>query len=140
MKKITKKSVALLLTFALLSGALSLPARAETKNSYWLAGLSRAAGGRMRMYYKGNTIVLKGKVRRSTSRNKLYNVPEKKSSYTLKVAGSCKVTLVEAENNQTMTYKKWAKNNKYKKGAEVSCIEASFKVEGGKIKKIFFSA
>lgn len=140
MKNIMKKTTAVLMTFALLASVLSIPGRAEAKSSFWLSGVSRVAGGNMRMYYKGNTIVLKGKIRRSAARNKLANAPEKKCSYTLKVAGSCKVTLIEAQNNQTTTYKKWAKDKKWKKGTEVSCIAASFQVEGGKIKRIFFSA
>ncbi len=111
----------------------------KTKDTYWLSGVSKAAGGHMNMYYKGNTIIIKGKVRKAASKNKVFDAAEKKGIYILKVAKSCKVTYVEAKNNQTMTYKKWAKNNGYKKGDKVNCIEATFKVEGNKIMRIYFS-
>lgn len=140
MKNAAKKMMVMVVVFSLLAGVLSIPKQAEAKDTYWLMGISKAAGGYMKMYYKGNKIELKGKVRKSNSKNKLYDAADKKCSYTLKVADNCKVTLVEAENNQTMSYKKWAKNNGYKKGDAVSCIEANFKVEGKKITKILFSA
>lgn len=140
MRNAAKKMMATLIVFSLLAGVLSIPTQAEAKDTYWLMGVSKAAGGYMKMYYKGNKIELKGKVKKSNSKNKLYDAPDKKCSYTLKVADNCKVTLVEAENNQTMSYKKWAKNIGYKKGDAVSCIEADFKVEGKKITRIWFSA
>ena len=140
MKYFVKKLMLLVMISSLFVGVFAISAKTDAKNTYWLSGVSKAADGSMRMYYKGNTIVLKGKVRKSVSRNKIYDVPEKKCSYSLKVASNCKVTYVEAENNQTMTYKKWAKNNGYKNGDEVTCIEATLKVEGKKIVRIYFSA
>ena len=140
MKYFVKKLMLLVMISSLFVGVCAISVKTDAKNMYWLSGVSKAADGSMRMYYKGNTIVLKGKVRKSVSRNKIYDVPEKKCSYLLKVASNCKVTYVEAENNQTMTYKKWAKNNGYKNGDEVTCIEATLKVEGKKIVRIYFSA
>ena len=140
MKYFVKKLMLLVMISSLFVGVFAISVKTDAKNTYWLSGVSKAADGSMRMYYKGNTIVLKGKVRKSVSRNKIYDVPEKKCSYSLKVASNCKVIYVEAENNQTMTYKKWAKNNGYKNGDEVTCIEATLKVEGKKIVRIYFSA
>lgn len=140
MKNFVKKLLILVTVSSLVVGAFAIPVKADAKNTYWLSGVSKAAGGHMNMYYKGNTIVLKGKFRKSASRNKIYDVAEKKYSYSLKVADNCKVTFVEAENNETITYKKWAKNSGYKNGDKISCIEATLKVEGKKIVKIFFSA
>lgn len=140
MKNTGRKLIVAFIIMSLVMGALAVPAQLEAKSQYWLMGVSKAAGGNMKMYYKGNTIWLKGKLRKSTSRIKLFDVAEKKCTYKLKVAGNCKVTLVEAENNQTMSYKKWVKNNGLKKGDEVSCIEADFKVVGKKITRIYFSA
>lgn len=140
MKNMKKKILSVVMVFSLLAGVLSMPVQAGAKDTYWLMGISKAAGGYMKMYYKGNKIALKGKVRKADSQDKLYDAKDKKASYNLKVADNCKVTLVEAENNQTMTYKKWAKNNGYKKGDPVSCIEADIKVEGKKITRIYFGA
>lgn len=112
----------------------------KQKGSYWLQGVSKSAGGNMHMYYNGNKIKLKGKTSTATSRNKLSDAPEKEKSYNLQVANDCKIFLVEFENTQTQTYKKWVKQNKYKKGDEVSCIQAVFEIKDGKIRRIFFSA
>ena len=140
MRHMVKKIVMVMMVFSLLAGVLSMPIRSEAKSTYWLVGVSRPAGGNLRMYYKGNTIILKGKAKKSASRDTVYDAAEKKCSCTLKAAGNCKVTFVEADNNRTVTYKKWAKDMGYKKGAEVSFIEATFKVSGGKITRIYFSA
>lgn len=135
-----KKIMVFVTVYSLFFGVFAISGQAGAKNAYWLSGVSKAAGGQMNMYYKGNTIVLKGKIKKSASWEKVYDAAEKKCSYSLKIADNCKVTLVEAENNQTMAYKKWAKGNGYKKGDKVNCIEATFKVEGKKIVRIYFSA
>lgn len=140
MKDFVKKLMLWVTIASLFVGVFAISTKTNAKNTYWLSGVSKAAGGKMKMYYKGNTIVLKGKVRKSVSRSKIYDVSEKKCSCSLKVAKNCKVILVEADNNQTMTYKKWAKNLGYKNGDEVTCIEATLKVEGKKIVRIYFSA
>ncbi len=140
MKNIKKKILSVVMVFSLLAGVLSMPAQAGAKDTYWLVGVSKAAGGYMKMYYKGNKIALKGKVKKAASQDKIDDVKDKKVSYNLKVADNCKVTFVEAENTYTMTYKKWAKDNRYKKGDPVSCIAADIKVEGKKITRIYFGA
>lgn len=140
MKNAAKKIMMVVVVLSLLAGVLSMPAQADAKDTYWMMGVSKAAGGDMKMYYKGDKIVLKGKMKKSTSKNKLYDAKDKKCSCTLKVADNCKVTFVEAENVQTITYKKWVKDIGYKKGDAVSCIEADFKVVGKKITRILFSA
>lgn len=127
------------LCYALNNVSYTLDAPKEN-SSYWLQGGSKAAGGNMRMYYKGNKIELKGKTSKAASRSKLNDASEKKKSYNLQVADDCKVFLVEFENTQTQTYKEWVKANKYKNGDEVSCIQAVFEIKDGKIRRIFFSA
>lgn len=140
MKYLEKKAITAAIVCSLLIGVLSISVCSDAKSTYWLSGVSELADGHMKMYYKGSTITLKGKIKKSASRKNVYDATEKKYSCSLKVANNCKVTLVEADNNQTMTYKKWAKGNNYKKGAKVSFIEATFKIDGGKITRIYFSA
>lgn len=141
--KISGKKFAIMVTlFALLLGTMYMPLKAEAKNSYWLSGVSKAAGGAMKMYYKGNTntISVKGKVRKSTSPKKVYEAAEKEYSCSLKVAANCKVVLVEAENVQTTSYQKWVKDNGYQAGDKIRFIAVTLKVQGKKIVKISFSA
>lgn len=58
-------------------GVFAISGQAGAKNAYWLSGVSKAAGGQMNMYYKGNTIVLKGKIKKSASWEKVYDAAEK---------------------------------------------------------------
>lgn len=147
MKNFVKKLVVLITTFSLLAVMSIIPVQAGAKSTYWLTGISKQAGGNMRMYYKVNTITLQGKIRRSDSIDTVSDAAEKKSSYKLKVAKNCKVHLIEAENDQVITYGQWAKNDGYKdtadkkgKGKEATFISATFKVKGKKIVEISFSA
>ena len=140
MKSLGKKLLIMVTVFGLLIGSMSIPVKADAKNSYWLSGVSKVAGGNMKMYYKGNTISITGKVKKAASQEKVYDAAEKKCSYSLKVAPKCKVVLVEAGNVQIITYKKWAKENGYQPGDAVRCIEGTLNVKGKKIVRIQFSA
>lgn len=140
MRDIGKKMLAAVIAFGLLVGTISMQVQADAKTVYWLSGVSKAADGHTRMYYKGNTIVLKGKARKSASRDKVYDAAEKKCSYSLRVAGNCKVIFIEAENKETVPYKTWAKGNGYKNGDEFLYICVTLKVEDKKITKIYFSS
>lgn len=140
MKALGKKFAIIVSVSALLLGAVSMPQKADAKNTYWLSGISKDAGGNMKMYYKGNAISIKGKARKAATQKKVYDAAEKQYSLSLKVAPNCKVIFVEAENVQTIPYKNWAKNNGYQTGDTVPYIEATLKVVGKKIVKISFSA
>lgn len=143
MKNFIKKLIVLITTFSLLTAILIAPTKASAKNTYWLTGVSKAAGGTVRMYYSGNTIKLQGKIKKAASENKVYDAVEKKSSYKLKIKDNCKITFIESENTQTITYGQWRKNNGYKDNNEISLlafISVTLKVEGKKIKRIYFSA
>ncbi len=140
MKTYKKNLIIIAVIFSLLAGITAGTAQAYAKSSYWLYGVSVKAGGRADMYYNGNKITLKGKIRKSASQKKLYDTEEKKGKYTLKVASNCKVVLEEAENIQTIQFKQWAADAGYKKGDKVTFISAAVKVEGKKVTKIIFSA
>lgn len=140
MKISAKKLLIMVTAFCLLLNTVSVPSRAAAKNSYWLYGVSKAAGGNMKMYYEGNSISIKGKVRKAASEKKVYDAAEKNRSYSLKVAANCKVVLVEADNVQTTAYKKWAKENGYQKGDMILFLGGTLEVTGKKIVKIIFSA
>lgn len=109
MKNLGKKAVIAAAVFGLLSGTVPTPPTAAAKDSYWLYGISKAAGGKMTMYYKGNIISIKGKIRKAASRKKVGDAVERACSYSLKVADNCKVDSLETTSVQTVTYKKWKK-------------------------------
>lgn len=138
-RKILKRSVLAVLLCCMIASLSALPAHAAAKN-YWLTGVSKPAGGKLRMYYKEDAISIKGSSRRASSEANVYDAKEKKRSCSLKVSGKCKVILVEAENVQTLSYQDWAKNQDYQNGSEISFISATLKIKNNKIVKIYFSA
>lgn len=140
MKKPLKNIIAAAIVFCMMVNVLAVSVLADTKSSYWLTGISKAAGGQMKMYYKEDTLVLKGKFKRSSSRDKLQDAEEKKRSYSLKIADNCKVTFTEADNVQTISCKEWIESRGYKKGDEVSFISVELKIKNKKITRINFSA
>lgn len=136
MKSFIKKLTVFATTLSLLAATLVLPIQASAKNTYWLAGISKGAGGNMRMFCTENTITVKGKIKKSASPKKLDDVAEKKLSYKLKVAKNCTVHFFEAENEEIITYKQWAK----KESKEVGFISSVLKVKNNKVVRIGFSA
>lgn len=140
MKTYKKSFIILAIIFSIFTGITAGTVQAYAKSSYWIYGVSVKAGGSMDMYYNGNKITIKGKSGKASSEKKVYDADKKKCHYKLRVAGNCKVVLSEAENIQTIKFKKWASGAGYKKGDKITFISAALKVKGGKITKITFSA
>lgn len=93
------------------------------------------------MLYQEGSILLKGKAKKSVSKNHLNDAKLKKIQETLKVADTCKIFFVEAEETSTSAYKDWVKVScSYKEGDRMSFIATEIKVKNNKIVKIIFSA
>lgn len=141
MRLLTKKQMLFAVVCILLFSTLSVSTQAASKKTYWLSGVSKAAGGTLQMYYKNKTsIILKGGVKKYFSSDNLPDAKEKKVSYTRKIDDSCKVLLIEADQVETMTYAEWAAGLDYKNGDEISFIGTEIKVKNKKIVQISFSA
>ena len=140
MKKIAKQFVAAVVMFSLIL-VLFTQIQAKEKNSYWITGVSKDAGGQLRMYYQKDAVLLKGKAGKSVSEKNLYDAKLKKISKTLKIADTCKISFIEAENNITVSYQDWLKTScEYQEGDEMSFISISIKVKNKKIVKFIYSA
>lgn len=144
METITKRllAIAILVSMAV---SYTVSAQAAVTGKYWLAGVSKKAGGQMRMYYGENhagtvTITLKGKMKKSKSQNTVYGAKEKKRSLTLKVADNCKVVFIESTEPETVDFKEWAQWHAYENGGEISFIASEVLVKDKKISRICFSA
>lgn len=141
MKHLMKQITAAVIICIVICSVLALPVQAGTKNTYWMSGVSRAAEGSTELKLKNkNTIIFSGNIRKYSGRNAADDAEEIEGSYSLKVAGRCKVVLVEADNNQTWSYSKWLREFGYKKGDEISYISTEIKVKNNKIIRIYFSA
>lgn len=139
-----RKSIRLFLLTAMIFSitmGLFTPLQAKGKNNYWLTGISKDAGGQLQMLYQKDSILLKGKAKKSVSKNHLNDVKSKKIQKTLKVADTCKISFVEAEETSPSDYKDWVKVScSYKEGDCMSFIAVEIKVKNNKIVKIIFSA
>lgn len=124
-----------------LTPELYTQAQAKEKNVYWLTGVSKPADGQLEMYFQKDSLLLKGKAKKSASEKNLYNAKSKKINETLKIADNCKISFVEAEETATSSYKDWLKVScEYKEGDPMSFICVVLKVKNHKIVKIIFSA
>lgn len=140
MKKIVRQLVLAAAMFSMILG-LFTPVQAKEKNSYWLTGVSKDAGGQLRMYYQKDAVLLKGKARKSASEKNLYDAELKKIRQKLKIADTCKICFIEADNNTTTSYQDWLKTScEYQEGDDMSFISVSIKVKNKKIVKFIFSA
>lgn len=140
MRNITKKWMIAVVVVSMVLGMYSVSSKTEAKGKYWLSGVSKPAGGTMRMYYKGNAVLIRGKVAIADIATRKSKALLQKSSYKYQVAKKCKVYLYEADNVTSYSYKKWAKMRGYKRNDEISFIWVSLKVEGKKITRIEFSS
>lgn len=140
MNKSIKQIVLAAIIFSITIG-VPTQVQAKEKNSYWLTGVSKEADGQLQMYYQKDSILLKGKAKKSESKDQLEDTKLKKIQDTLKVANTCKVVFIEADETTTCAYQDWVKDSRdYKEGDRISFISASIKVKNKKIVKIIFSA
>lgn len=144
MKKV-KLIVLAAIVFNIAMGLLT-PAPAKGKNTYWLMGTSKSSketGGQLRMYYqKKDSILLKGKAKKSASRNQIDAAKPKKIKAKLKIADTCKITFADEDENVTGYYKDWITNGgggDYKEGDEMCFTTVNIKVRNKKVVKIIFS-
>lgn len=140
MKRTRNQLLSVTLMALLFAVLISIPVSAKSKTTCWITGISKMADGQMQMYYKGDSIQIKGKARKSASEETVYDAPLKKYSRAFKIADNCSVILQEAENDQTVPYEEWLKNQALENGDEISFISAKIRVKNNKIIKIYFSA
>ena len=68
-------------------------------------------GGQLRMYYQEkDSVLLKGKVKKSASRNQIDAAKPKKIKVKLKIADTCKITFADEDEKVTGYYKDWITN------------------------------
>ena len=140
MKNITKKWMITVIVFSMVLCVCCVSTNAEAKSKYWLEGVSKPAGGTMTMYYKGNTVLLKGKINIADIKTRKATAILEKSSHTFQIAKKCKVFFYEADKVTSSPYKKWIKTCGYKKNDKISFVSVSLRVEGKKITRIEFSS
>jgi len=145
MKKVKLIALAVIV-FSIAMGLLT-PVLAKGKSTYWLMGTwksSKETGGPLRMYYqKKDSVLLKGKAKKSASRNQMDDTKPKKIEVALKIADTCKIAFVEEDGSITSGYyKDWIRNGgggDYKEGDSMCFTTVSIKVKNKKIVKIIFS-
>lgn len=124
-------AMVLLLSF-IMSTTSIFKLRVEAEDGYWLYS------GSSKMYYKGNSIQVKGEVYKCDVWEDLLEgkeIVEKNCNYKFKVAKKCKVRVNDNDGDRKISYKKWGK--RYKKGDKISCQGFGVRIEGNKVKEIF---
>ena len=143
-----KKLFSGLLVVALLLSVFSFgfdTNKSQAANKYWICGSSYvgAAGGKMKLYMKKNSIVIKGKALKCNSKKQFYNMKGKKIKYskkTFKLAKNCKVVECEGMGEYKYSYSKYRKSRGIKPSKNSVGINAGIVVKNGKVSAIYFSA
>lgn len=90
---------------------------------------------------KKDSILLKGRAKKSASRNQIDAAKPKKIKAKLKIADTCKITFADEDENVTGYYKDWITNGgggDYKEDDEMCFTTVNIKVRNKKIVKIIF--
>ena len=118
---------------------------AKAANKYWICGSSygQLTGGKMQLYMKKNSVVIKGNALISKSKNQFYNMKGKKVKYSfkiLKLAKNCKVIECEGGEEYKYGYATFCRDRGISPSKNAVGINAGIVVKNGKVTAIYFSA
>ena len=145
-----KKIIVKLLVLSLLVGGLcqwSGGSKAKAASSYWLWGTvltksdGDSSGCRIKMYYRGGKLIVKGRMRKSKKKANCEN-GKKIASKTRKFKVSSKCQVIECEGLEEYAYgiKSYMSERGIKGTKNWANISNRIKVVNGKVTKIYLSA
>ena len=145
-----KKIIVKLLVLSLLVGGLcqwSGGSKAKAASSYWLWGTvltksdGESSGCRIKMYYRGGKLIVKGRMRKSKKKANCEN-GKKIASKTRKFKVSSKCQVIECEGLEEYAYgiKSYMRERGIKGTKNWANISNRIKVVNGKVTKIYLSA
>ena len=143
MRKFMKKIVCAVCALGIAAGVL-VPVQAKEKSSFWLSGTSfDVEGGRLGIYYeKEDAILLKGRVKKSVSKNRLNQADERKIKSVISISDTCRIVFEEEDGSMTAgLYKEWIKDGgggDYQEGDRMGFCTVLIKVKNNKAVKIIF--
>lgn len=143
-----KKILSGLLVMALLLSVFSYGVsgdKVQAADKYWICGSSygELVGGKMQLYMKKNSVVIKGRALICKSKNQFFSMKGKKVKYAkkiLKLAKNCKVVECEGGEEKKYSYAKYCSDRGITPSQNAVGVNAGIVVKNGKVTAIYFSA